>query len=61
MNGEPVKGHPSFIGPHHEVGISPDMEVREVEYRPTKTRSCRGSNGLRITPIALEGALQCLS
>ena len=50
MNGEPIKEHHLFIGPNHEVGISPDMEVREVEYRPTETRPCRGSNGLRITP-----------
>jgi hypothetical protein len=43
MNGEPVKEHPSSLVPHHEVGISPGMEVREVEYRPAETRSCRGS------------------
>ncbi len=33
MNGEPIKEHPRFIGPKHEVGISADMEVREVEDR----------------------------
>ena len=32
------------IGPHHDVGRSPDLEEREMEYRTTATRSCRASS-----------------
>ena len=61
MNGEPVKElFPSLVSVMRS-GSLPVWKVREVEYRPTETRSCRGSSGLRIHPIALEGALQCLS
>ena len=60
MNGQPVKEHPPSLVPIMRSGSS-GMEAREVEYRPTEARSCRGSSGLRIHPTALEGALKCLS
>jgi hypothetical protein len=62
MNGEPIKEHPLFIGPNHEVGISPDMEVREVESTVSRRRArAEAATVCELHPIALEGALQCLS